>query len=150
MRAGGDRLDSLMYVAMMMTEPLGIFVIILGISICLSVALLILKVEGKQSGKTVGHVYDVSCIPGEDGDRRCSVAYDFLVDGRSYSNRIQTSLSYREGDPLDVAYNKADPNDSSVIGIDWGRFAWLLISMCGFWLLAHITYMTRSASEQYL
>lgn len=147
MKTRGGYLDSLTAMGMLMMQPMGVFLVIAGVSVCLSIALVILKLEGKWSAKATGRVYDASCEKRQDGGVNCDVAFEFDVDGRSYSNKVRAGVIYRNGDIVDLKYDPADPNNAQIVLIDWARLAWMLIFLCGCWMLAHIGYLSPTTGS---
>lgn len=147
MRTRGGYLDSLTAMGMLMMQPIGVFLVIAGVCVCLSIALIVLKLEGYRSARTTGRVYDTSCVKRDDGGVDCDVAFDFEVNGRSYSNRVHMSVSYVTGDIVDLKYDPSDPNNAEIVLIDWARLAWMLIFLCGCWMLAHIAYLSSTPAH---
>lgn len=116
---------------------------------CVSAGMLILLITGRLFSRTIGQVYDVTTDTLDPIDtvkltrsqNQKQVLYDFIVDNVSYSGKSSTCVDYMIGDLVNLNYNPDNPNDVSIVEVDYMVMSQLLIGLGTVLMSVHLIWL---------
>ena len=135
-------------------HPISLLVIVTFASLLASVALGYILYQKQQYGKATGKVYDVQEISKitfeqDSPEKKYVLSYEFEAGSprQLYSTKSETKLRYVIGDKVSLKYEKTNPNNATIMMIDYANLAKVVIFLSCVLILVHFywVYLTRTA-----